>query len=122
MIDEELGIDAEGVLAVVVGPSAGGPDGKSVVAVGGVLPVGEGGLEIGGIGDVSAEDFDRACADDGDGRGVIGGEVACGIEEDETREVGEFADDLIRLGRERGESGSKVWRGFHECLRMEGSR
>jgi len=41
-------------------------------------------------------------ADDGDGRGVMSGEVADGIEEDQVREVRKLACHFMRLSAEVG--------------------
>ena len=56
---------------------------------------------------MAANDFGGAGSDDGDGRGMIGGEVADGVEEDEAGEVGELARHFMGLGREVGGPGDE---------------
>ncbi len=63
---------------------------------------------------MSAEDLGGSCADDGDGRGVVGGEIADGIEEDEAGEVGELAHDFMGLCGEGGGPGKDGGGGFHD--------
>lgn len=49
---------------------------------------------------MTAEDFDRPGRDEREGRGVTGGEIACGVEEDEAGQVGEPSGHLFRRGGE----------------------
>lgn len=62
---------------------------------------------------MAAKDAGGFGADDADGWGVFGGEVADGVEEDEAGEVGELAGDLVRLSREGGGPGGEAGGGFH---------
>lgn len=66
---------------------------------------------------MALEDFGGIGSDDGNGRSVMGGEVADGIEEDEAGEVGELACDLVRLSREGGGPWDEGGGGFHALLR-----
>jgi len=95
VIDEEFGIDSEGVLAVVVDPTASCPDGKTKILIDRALPASEGGMKGVRCANVTAENLNRASSDDGDGRGVIGGEVADSVEENESRKVGEATRHII---------------------------
>ena len=106
MVDEEFGINAKSVLSVIVDPATGCSCWKAEVAALGV-PLGEGLIEISVVGDVSLEDFDGAGSDDGKRRGVIGGKVADGVEEDQTGKVGKLPDEVFRLAFEWREPGSK---------------
>ena len=116
VIDQEFGIDAEGVLAVIVHPAACSPDGKAEVVIDGALPAGEGGLKGMGCANVTVENLNRARTDDGDGWGMIGGEVADGVEENESREVGEATHHFIGFGRKGCRPGREDGRRFHDGI------
>ena len=59
------------------------------------------------IGDVAPQHIDGAGSDDGEGRGVVGGEVADGVEENKARKVGELPDEISRVASQGGEPGSE---------------
>ena len=77
------------------------------------------------IGDVALQNIDGAGSDDGEGRGVVGGEVSDGVEENKARKVGELPDEISRVASQRGEPGCEGRRdadhgnrnsvGLHEC-------
>lgn len=114
VVDEEFGVDAEGELSVVVNPAAGGSGGEAVVDGRGGGPGGEGGFEVSGVGNVAFDDFEGPRCDDGERRGVFGGEVAGGVEEDESGEVGEGACHFIGPGGEIDGSGDEAAGGLHD--------
>jgi len=113
VVDEEFWVDAEGVGAIVVDRAAGAAGGEAIVLRAGVFMTSEGVDESLGFGDVAFDDVAWASADDGDGGGVMGGEVADGVEKDEAGEVGELACHFVRLSREVGGPRDEWWESSH---------
>lgn len=109
VVEEEFGVEAEGVGAIVVNPAAGGSGGEGEVwGVLGEVRV-EGVFEGGGIRDVSGEDAEGAGGDDGEGGAVVGGEVTGGVEEDKSGEVAELLGDLVGFSLERDGAWGEWW-------------
>lgn len=86
VVDEEFGIDAEGVGAIVIDPSASSSGGESGVVTGGASAC-DFLLECLVIRNVTFEDFLGSGRDDRDGWAMIGGEISGAIEENEAFEM-----------------------------------
>jgi hypothetical protein len=114
VIYQEFGIDAEGVLAFVVHPAACSPDGKAEVVIDRALPAGEGGLKGMGCANVTVENLNRARTDDGEGRGMIGGEIPGGVEENESRKVGKTTHHFIGFHSKGCRPGREGGRRYHD--------
>ena len=124
MVDEEFGVDAEGILTVVIDPTAGRA-GREAKIASLVLPFSKGLIEGSVIGDVALQNIDGASSDDGEGRGVVGGEVADGVKENKVWKVGKLPDEISWVANQGGKPGSEGRRnadhrnrnsvGFREC-------
>ena len=59
------------------------------------------------VGDVAPQNFYGAGSDDGEGRSVVGREVASGVEENEVWKVGQLPDEISRVANQGGKPGSE---------------
>ena len=84
------------------------------------------------VGDVAPQNLYGTGSDDGEGRSVVGREVADGVEENEVWKVGQLPDEISWVANQRGKPGGEGRRdadhgnrnsvGFRECKALLSAR